>query len=295
MSKKLQSLVCTCCGKDKKINNYYKSHSKLYKAIGYLPICKDCIDYFYKQYKDKYKNEKDVIFNFCRLFDFPYNDNILAGAIQHSNKTGWKVYQSYIKHINSFINQNDFGTCFDEGEMAVRQYLIEENDLNQDIEVDLDTQLFWGFGFEPKDYVFLESELVRWKQTHKCDNQAEITLLKEICIKILEIRKLREQGKSVGKQQKELQDLMKTASVDPAKANAASTNESMNTFGLWIKDIEENEPAEFFEDKALFHDFDQLKKYADQYIFRPLKNLLTGSRDFNIDGGVLNTDDEDDN
>ena len=63
---------------------------------------------------------------------------------------------------------------------------------------DEDLILLWGKGFDMDDYIFLESELSNWKKTHKCDNQAEITLLKEICIKVLEIRKAREQKNSVG-------------------------------------------------------------------------------------------------
>ena len=152
--------------------------------------------------------------------------------------------------------------------------------------------LFWGKGFGTDDYEFLESELFNWKKTHKCDSYADTTLLKEICIKILTIRNKRERRENVSNDVKELQDLMKTASVDPAKANIADGAKSLDSWGLWLKDIEEYEPAEYFNDKKLFVDFDKLKKYSNKYIFRPLKNLLLGSRDFNIDEINYNEDGE---
>ena len=150
--------------------------------------------------------------------------------------------------------------------------------------------MFWGEQFSWDEYEFLERELAEWKHKHKCDNQSEITLLKEVCIKILEIRQLRKLGKPTIVPIKELQDLMKTASLDPAKANIADGGKSLDAFGLWVKDIEEYEPAEFFEDKKIYEDFDGFKKYADKYIYRPLKNLLSGSRDFNIDDNETSDD-----
>ena len=49
----------------------------------------------------------------------------------------------------------------------------------------------WGDGFELKDYEYLEREIEVWKRTHKCDNEAEETLLKEICLTKLGLRKSR--------------------------------------------------------------------------------------------------------
>ena len=82
---------------------------------------------------------------------------------------------------------------------------------------------------------------------------------------------------------------MRTASVDPAKANMASSGKSLDTFSAFIKTIEETEPAEYYKDKALFKDFDNINFYFEKYVRRPLKNFVTGSRDFNVDA---DTDDE---
>jgi hypothetical protein len=171
--------------------------------------------------------------------------------------------------------------------------ILVDDELSQ-IEIDDDLKIFWGYGFTPKDYVFLELELANWKQTHKCDNHAELTLLKEICIKILDIRNKRASNESTSKEQKELQDLMKTASVDPAKANIASAGKSHDAFGVWVKDIEQFRPAEWFEQQEKYVDMDGFKPYLKNYVYRPIENFLTGIRNFFVDDDIdANLDDVD--
>lgn len=53
----------------------------------------------------------------------------------------------------------------------------------------------------------------------------------------------------------------------------------LNPLGLWARDIEKYTPAEFYKDKKLFKDFDDIGSYCSRFIFRPLKNLLTGSKE----------------
>ena len=58
---------------------------------------------------------------------------------------------------------------------------------------------------------------------------------------------------------------------------------------MWIGDIERYTPAEFYQDKSLYKDADGIGSYASRFIFRPLKNLLTGSKEidkeFNLSDG----------
>ena len=126
---------------------------------------------------------------------------------------------------------------------------------------------------------------------------AEQTLLHHIAYKQFEIRKARESNPTDTDLStsllKQLQDLIKTASIDPGKANAAGQGKNMESFSAFIKMIEETEPAEFYSEKDMFKDIDNIDFYFTKYVTRPLKNFVMGSRDFNVEA-EKEGDDEDD-
>lgn len=292
-------ITCTACGKRKIKKDFYQSQNKLHRHFGILHICKDCTVEVFEEQQNKYSDQKTCIYYFCKKLDLPYIEGAYEGAVNHSEKTGWKIYQSYFKQLNSFKDANSYMNSFEEGEHItydhdLEGYKVKTEMIEDEVENDTDVKIFWGHGFdEPYDYDFLEIELANWKKTHKCDNQAEITLLREICIKILEIRKLRELKQSVSKEQKELQELMKTASVDPAKSNAINSGENVDRFGVWLKDIEQTKPAEWWENQEMYKDMDGFMPYIKDYIVRPIKNFFTGSKDFFISGEDLSFTDKD--
>ena len=280
-----KSHICFKCISNQPESKYYESKSAIYEGAKRLPICKDCVNDLFLKYLFDYGEAKFALYELCRKLDMPFRKEVYNGALK---KDGIEISKHYFRVVNSFREKNQYGNCFDDGETTIeyegRDGEVLQLDKNK---VDLETQIFWGFGFESKDYIFLEIEISKWKQTHKCDNQAELTLLKEICMKILEIRNSREKGNNVSKEQKELQDLMKTASVDPAKSNAISSGQNVDRFGVWIKDIEQNKPAEWWNDQEKYKDMDGFQNYINDYIVRPIRNFFTGTKDFIVNGEDL--------
>jgi len=175
--------------------------------------------------------------------------------------------------------------------------LIEEiQDNNLDI-VDMEyLKNFWGSGLSDEQYNFLESEMARYRRSHKSDTATEESLLRQICFMELNIREKRfaSQGQSPNNEIKMLQELMKTASVDPAKSNIAGAGKSQDTFSSFIKIIEETEPADFYKDKQLFKDVDNIEWYFRKFVTRPLSNFLGLTRNFDLNSDDDNMDIEDD-
>lgn len=310
---------CTMCDDDLTVNKFWQSES-IVNANGKLHICSDCINaLFIRLYikerglpEDFTVDNNTLIFDAtteyilketCRYIDLQYSRAAYEAFKTHVSVSSSndrkinKLFGVYKSKLSSTSKRNSIGSInysqtFENSDEILHEEIVTKRDSVNIMSADelFENEMFWGKGFSVEDYIFLEVELNGWKRTHKCDNQAELTLLKEICIKVLSIRKRRENNGDVSVLQKTLQDLMKTASVDPAKSNIADSGKSLDSYGLWVEDIEQYEPAEFFEDKKMFKDFDGIKSYTDKYILRPLKNLLTGSRDFNIDDDLEDGD-----
>lgn len=272
----IERITCTCCGKDKKAinpgNRFYQSQSILYRHYQHIPVCKDCIDIIYNSYKNKYKDDRLTLYEFCRLFDLPYSDVDYLGAVQNSEKTGWKLYQSYFKQINSFGDVNNNGTCFEDSERLIRtdesiDEKVDKDDythIEEDFEITPEMIRFWGVGFEDDEYHFLENELFQYTTAYECDSPAMEKLLQQAAYESLEIRKKREARQSVDKNLKNLQDLLGSANVKPNQETGANATDQA-TFGTLVKKWENEKPIP-----------DPLPEWKEKDVFQYMKVWFLG-------------------
>jgi hypothetical protein len=259
--------------------NSYICKSK-YNFNQRMVICKDCVNKYYKECWHKYGNVRTALFKTCMRFDVPFIEDKFEMAVNATSEIDYgseKVFSYYISKLYSIRYGGE--TCFEDG---ITTLSIEQGEFSDDNDF-----MKWGSGFSTDGYKFLNAELENWKKTHKCENKADETLLKEICIKQLELREARASKEKTKDLTTELQNLMKTAAISGDKANIASGGKSAEAFGVWIKDIEEKRPAEWIEDKNLFHDVDNIHRYFTDYVTRPTKNFITGSRDFMVDDDLV--------
>lgn len=300
-----QEGYCRKCQKTKPLTQFYEATNPMLDSNGFMSICKEDCNLIYDTYFSLYNNMEKAMYLTCQDLDIRFSLESLKQTQSHieklisKGKSANAVFGYYKSKLGSTGKNNEkidaFSFKYSDRLIDSQDNPIDSN--GYDEEVDEELVLFWGKGFSYDDLVFLEAELSNWKQTHKCDNQAEITLLKEICIKILQIRNKRAENKEVAQDVKELQELFKTASVDPAKANVASAGKSLDTFGIWVKEIEQLRPAEWFDQQKKYVDMDGFKKYINNYIKRPIENFLTGTRNFfvddNIDGDLTSSENGD--
>ncbi len=266
------NFVCFKCKKSKKEIDFYKSNSEAYERI---PICKDCLMEKYSQLMEQLRDPHNAILRICNLFDI-YYDNTLISQLEKSESVTL-LLRNYMTRINSL--QQYKGMTFEDS--GIRNISTNIDEMADSL-IKKEDMLFWGKGYSLSEYEELNFFLDRWTKTHKHDTEGELACLREICVTQLAIQKGRQTGKIDTKLSDELRKWMQVAAVDPAKAKVTDSSSSLDCYGMWIKDIEKQRPAEYFEDKKIYKDFDDIKKYCENYIFRPLKNLLTGSRDFNI-------------
>lgn len=292
----IETCYCRKCMKNKRPEEFYDCvDNGFIDANGKMSICKDCCnDVFDVMYESSGQIMDKAMLKTCRYLNIFYSETALGMTIDHVEsvrKNGIEIakpFGTYKAKLHIISNRADFNekTASTEDltfrEATFNTSIDNGGTLEDNVPDAIELRMRWGSSLEYDDYVWLEKELAEWKKTHKCDTKAEQTLLEQICLTGLAIRKARDESRSPGSLIKEYQELMKTANVDPAKTSAANSGKSKETFSEFIKTIEENEPAEYFEDKKLFKDFDNLNFYFEKYILRPLKNFVTQSRDFDV-------------
>ena len=282
----VSQVYCRKCMETKPPKDFYMRTNEFLDSNGYMSICKQCISEMYvRTYGVEHSLER-AIYSVCKTVDIIYDEGAVQGTITqletqgktHDDITVFGVYKTKIIPRTSLGKRSDGSgndLTFHENTSVPEAVMnpAEFEDGNSIID-------FWGDGFATEEYKFLEQEFNNFKRTHKADTYAEIVLLKEVCYKMLDIQKSRKEEKSVANGVKELQALMTSLAISPNLANAANAGKGTETFGQWIKDIETTTPAEWVKDKSIFKDVDNIEEYTEQNIIRPLRNYITGSRDF---------------
>lgn len=298
-----EKIRCRRCRQLKHPREFYGAVDLEIDTNGKFSVCSTCIDEMYSNLFSGNGNMEKSILSLCRSLNVLYNQDAVDAARQHietmrsNGKNVSSVFGIYKNKI-AVTNTGQVGNR-DAIDLTYRDnptIITSNNEETEQYENIDELKEFWGQELSSDDLAYLQNEYNNFKKTNKADTYPEIVLLREVCFILLDMRNDRRANKSTANQMKSLQDLMKTLAIAPNMANEASGEKSMDAFGLWVKDIENLTPAEWTEDKSIYRDVDDIEKYAETFITSPLRNFVTGSRDFTMENGeqTLETDDEED-
>lgn len=272
-------LTCTCCGQESSERNFYISKSFIYKATSHLPICKTCLGELYDKYYNKYQDYKLALYYMCRAVGICFNlgsYNAVLQEIQNGKTTN--VWQIYMTKLNSLGGKNGAGDDFDSSDSI--DVTAEKEGLNEERGVGKEIIAKWGNGYNELDYVWLENTYSDWVNKYKSDTLSEQKTFKLLTIKEFQIMKAIENNSNTDKLEETYLKLMSAGNVTPRDANASMDDENTKGLGVWTKDIERYRPAEYFADKKLYKDFDSLVDYLNRFVFRPIKNFLMKTKEY---------------
>jgi len=298
---KLEKCYCRMCMTFKKPEDFFDSTDTYLDANGKMSVCTPCINSIYKKFFINEQSIEQTILRICRLLNVRFDLSAIEALKKHlaTIEEKGRATESYMGIYKNKLVSVQFGNKLSEKDWDNQDFTFVEPTREERLKLpagSIENQEYfeaqWGKGLNQDDYEFLEQEFNEWRKTTKCDTQGEKVLVKEICYKQNEIRKARLEGRPVDSMVKSLQDIMKNSALTPALQSAANSGKSADTFGNWVKEIEQFEPAEFYQDKEKFKDIDGIKEYVERYITRPIGNFITGSRDFST--GELEEITEDD-
>lgn len=295
---------CVTCGTfyPTQAANFYQSFSPLYEGNnGFAPFCKDCIK-SYTEYLIKYfgGDERRAIERVCQLYDLYYNDVAFerAESAVHERLPLVSAYMGKIK-LKTFTESGStyLDTLRDRDNAPVtsvkpKPSFVEE--MGDDDDDDEDTLVpqklldFWGPGFMPSEYAFLEAHYQKLRQmTDENDDQFQDTLLQDMAkTRVFQNRALASNDAELfDKMAKSYQASAKNANLK-LKSNVSDVSSSTACFGAFIDQIERYCPAEYYQDKELFADHDGVEEYFKRFIVRPFKNFITGSNEMDPEFSV---------
>jgi uncharacterized protein YdaT len=266
-------------------------------------VCKECINTIYDELALKYNSMEKAIHKMCTSLNVMFSNDALSATKAHidtllqSGKAVNAVFGIYKQKLLSTQKSMSKSSMVDMTYEDVGTIYTSEAVNTKEIPIPQEVAEFWGKNLNREDIEFLELNYANFKQTHAADTYAEIVLLKQVCYTLLDIQRERNADTDgehdTEKLVKELQNLMKNLAISPNAINAASGGKGADTFGLWIQDIEREEPAQWLKEDPrgdMYRDVGNVEEYFEKYIRRPLKNFITSSKDFNVDDDSLDND-----
>jgi len=277
------TLYCLCCGKSYDTETFYDSDSELHKATGKVPYCKDCIEYFYDKYLNKYKREgylnpeRKALEKLCMVLDIYYKDSIYDKHVKEFiGKVNATPFSLYIKQIKlyQYRNKNYDTTIHDKyisnknEDLAISMYSKEDKNQGEDIESA--TRIF-GNGFSNDDYLYLYREYIDWTTRHECETKTQEEIFKRICFKQLEIHNATKRGEDTKDLDASLLKLLEAAKLQP-KQNHGETISDAQTLGTLIDKWETTRPLPEIDESL--QDVDRIGLYIDVFFKGHLAKMM---------------------
>lgn len=269
-----KQFICTACGEARSEKDYYRSVSPMYKAIGRLPVCIDCIvDIFNKELDKNNNNLKMTIYIVCRLLNIYYDNNLFLAVQGQSEKKGTNFVQIYFQKINSLPQYR--GKTFADSTFLEEKDKVDVVDfVEEDENFEITTSMIskWGKNLNQDDYRYLEEVYGSLIAIYDHKTPIQKMLYEDIARTRLAAQQALRSGQIVNyeKMMSTVSKLMQDASIKPSQENG--TDEGLSTWGQWIKKIEETEPIPEATDE--FKDVDGIRKYIFQWFTSHFYKIL---------------------
>lgn len=267
--------MCTCCGADfdtQRDNFYSNTHSSFYFTNNqFIYLCKECVNSLFDEYVRLLGNRIKALHRICVHFDYYYSPELAREVIKQNNNS-FSILENYIQECNSSeIKHQTYDTYLSESkyEDVVSDNLVKGGETSAER---------WGSGIYNKNEIqLLEEHYQMLKRNNPNIDGNQEVFIKDLCLLNLQKLKSTKQGDTKG-----ILDFTKAYRETFKQSQLQLTTETGtndDTLGVTLEVISKYTPEEYYKDKELYKDFDNIGEYCMRHVFRPLKNLFFGTRD----------------
>lgn len=293
------NVVCSRCGISygRRKGYFPVSYAVLHKGIGYIPVCKTCIDDMYNKYLAQCDDTAWVVRQMCRKLDlfwsFSLYEDVAKKNTKHSMMTAYIAKLNTARYVGKCYDDTlstegilwDFssmsgsaGTDNTDDNTEVHPTEDDEQAIEADesIEITDEIIMFWGPGFTPSMYRELEQRRRYWMAKFSDDDDLDVgaeALIRQICNLEIAINKDRVAGRSIDKNVNMLNTLLGSLSLKPSqnKDDGDSTAET-TPLGVWVRRWENLRPLP--ETDPELRDVDGIVRYIETWFKGHLSKML---------------------
>lgn len=283
---------CTCCGKKytKQETNFNRSKSPLFHGNnGYLSVCRNCIAKLYEQYVKFYSGDEDAAAErICQITDMYFDPDVWAMSSKISESRNGKPRNRISTYVSKLNLAGVKGTTY--SDTLIRNWeadiqhaeTVKEVEENDDLTISADVVRRFGTGFTDGDYDALQIEYDSWIEREGAPiDKRQDELYISICYLKLNLQKLLQKGDAnIGAAVVNYKAQIEAATTELEERRKKQEEAvKLDPIGLVYRDIEQFCPADYYRNQKMDKDFDHIGEYFNRYFLRPVRNLLTGSKE----------------
>lgn len=302
MAEQKRIYICPKCGTPyTSLDNFPAVRGNMYSGwSNHIPYCRECVDGLFFKYVDDYDgDEEKAIYRICQIFNVYYCQQALDASLKRRGKSSRiRGYLHKASTLAQCAGKSFDDTLEEEKSLLTKTFLSSDKSTETDClnkndgNISDATKKFWGNGYASTVYSTLQGyydELLKL-----CSEKPDVKkqkMMKNLCLLEYQMQINIQAGKDIGTLSNSYKAMFEAAELKSDDADISN-----DAFGKWIMDIEKYCPAEIYQDKKMYHDFFGIVEYIERFMFRPLKNLVFGTKekeneywindeDINVKGG----------
>lgn len=234
-------------------------------------------------------SNKKAMQRMCMAFDIYFNEDVFDSCDTKDDAVVGKYFrkmnlgQYRDKKFDDSLDEGLFELSGDRKKVKGKRVAIvdeydnvqEETESSKISPKDIEK---WGIGFDIVDYGILNSHYKFLKKVNpNCDNNQEI-FINDLCYTKMQQLKAVREGR-VDDYSKLTESYRKTFQQAGLKTVQDENKTSDDCWSQWTGIISQYTPEEYYKDKQLYADWDDLGEYYQRMAVRPLKNLQLGTNE----------------
>lgn len=248
-----QKFYCCRCGTSysRQKGFFPVSHSPMYRGSGHIPMCSDCVESMYEQYRATLGSDEAAMKRICMKLDLYWNKDIYAmverTAGVHSRVRNYIGKTNIIRYIDKTYDDTieEEALAMPDEATAVQPVVDDKPTEPEPVEMDIDQSIidFWGTGYTSDFYMELERRYAGWTAGKEIVDPSERSLYQQVCLLETIIARDAAQGKSIDKNVNALNAVLGSMNLKPAqKKNDADAELEKMPLGVGIQKWEYSRP-----------------------------------------------------
>ncbi|WJV20704.1 hypothetical protein QU593_09840 [Rossellomorea marisflavi] len=235
----MKNITCIKCAKEKeKDRNFYNTRSELYKTLGKIPVCKQCIKSIINY------DDMETIYSFLRQFDIKFSIEHWNSAMESKTDT-FARYMTMANSFPQFEGSNWNHSIFehsDDTNLSKEEKNTASVKSTQKVEpISSDLLIKWGENYTPEEIRAFERKYAMLKNNY----QEKTAMHTEALLTYIRYRVKEELATSKGdsKSAKEWGTLAKDAAtaakINPSQLSKSDLSDGLDTFGQLVRSVEQ--------------------------------------------------------